>query len=197
MNLKSQARRYFGSILLTLPAIAGACAPSSGGAMREAARSVERQEDPDKLVLRGEAWASVGEPGRAAQYFELAVVHGASEERIFPHLLVMLIRDKQYQAATIAAENHLRLRPADLRARLVVAGLYASLGNFVSARKEYETILRRDPDNVDAHYSLAVILREEQNEPLLGDQHFREYLRLLPDGPHAEQARGLLLESVR
>src|SRR5438445_9598355 len=153
MNRKFQAHPYPWCIVLALPLLSAGCAPSNVGHAREGARVVERQEDPEKLAARGEEWAKVGEPGRAAQYFELAIGCGGPEERIFPRLLVMLIRDKQYQAATIAAENHLRLRPTDLRARLVMAGLYASLGSFASARREFETVLRRDPDEWDAHYS--------------------------------------------
>jgi hypothetical protein len=49
---------------------------------------------------------------------------------------------------------------------------------------------------VNAHYALAVLSRDE-NDPVGADKHFREYLRLAPNGPHAEEAQASLLESVR
>jgi tetratricopeptide (TPR) repeat protein len=194
---KPRSHPFLYCIGLAVAVASGACTPSSTTHVREEMRVIEREKDPERLTARAEACAAAGDPGRAAQYFELAIACGAPEAKVFPRLLVMLVRDRQYQAAMIATENHVRLRPGDFPARLVMASLYASLGNFASARREYETILEREPENPDAHYSLAVILRDEQGDALRADRHFREYLRLAPDGPHAEQARGLLLESVQ
>jgi tetratricopeptide (TPR) repeat protein len=190
---------HLASILALFSAVAAtpACSFSYGTRVRDDAAILERERDPERLLAAGDAWASVGDSARAAQYYELAVACGAPEARVFPKLLVALIRDKQYRGATIATESHLRLHPADVPARLVLASLYASFGDGPSARKEYESILRKEPDNPDAHYALAMILRGEQGDPLAADRHFREYLRVAPEGPHAEQARGLLLESVQ
>jgi tetratricopeptide (TPR) repeat protein len=180
-----------------IAASSAACAMPYAAGVRDDAQAIERERNPEKLMAAGDAWMSVGDWARAAQYLELAIACGGPENEIFPKLLGALIRDKQYRGATIAAENHLRLHPTDTAARLVLGSLYASLGEGASARKEYETILRREPDNADAHYSLAVILRGDQKDPLGADQHFREYLRVAPQGVHAEQARGLLLETVQ
>jgi len=176
---------------------AAACSTPYGARVRDDARTIERDCDPKKLADAGAAWASVGDSPRSAQYLELAIACGAPESEIFPKLLVVLVRDKQYRSAVLATENHLRLHPGDVRARVVLASLYASVGDGAFARKEYETILRQEPDNAAAHYSLALILRGEQNDPLGADRHFREYLRVAPEGQHAEQVRGLLLESVQ
>jgi tetratricopeptide (TPR) repeat protein len=184
-------------ICAALAATSVACAMPYGTTVRDEAQAIERERNPEKLAAAGDAWMSVGDWARAAQYFELAIACGAPETQIFPKLLGSLIRDKQYRGATIAAENHLRFHPTDTAARLVLASLYGSLGEGASARKEYEAILKREPDNADAHYSLAVILRGDQKDPLGADQHFREYLRVAPQGAHAEQARGLLLETVQ
>jgi len=193
--------RHFSSAL-RLAACAALAATSAraypyGTRVRDDATVLERERDPERLLSAGDAWASVGDSARAAQYYELAVSCGASEARVFPKLLVVLIRDKQYRGATLAVESHLRQHPTDVPARLVLASLYASFGDGSSARKEYENILRKEPDNPDAHYALAMILRGEQGDPLAADRHFREYLRVAPEGPHAEQARGLLLESIQ
>jgi tetratricopeptide (TPR) repeat protein len=197
MHRKAQSHLFLSCIGMAFTLASSACAPSYAPHRRDEMRVIEREKDPERIAERAESWAAAGEPGRAAQYFELAIACGAPEPKIFPRLLVMLVRDRQYQAAMVATENHVRLRPGDFPARLVMASLYASLGNFALARREYETILQREPTNPDAHYSLAVILRDEQGDALQADRHFREYLKLAPEGPHAEQARGLLLQSVQ
>ena len=183
--------------LALVAASSAACAMPYGSNVRDDAQAIERERNPEKLAAAGDAWTSVGDWARAAQYFELAVACGAPESEIFPKLLGALIRDKQYRGATIAAENHLRLHPTDTAGRIVLASLYASLGEGSSARREYEAVLKREPDNADAHYSLALVLRGDEKDPLGADQHFREYLRVAPQGAHAEQARGLLLETVQ
>jgi Flp pilus assembly protein TadD len=109
----------------------------------------------------------------------------------------MLVRDKQYRAASLAAENHLRKHPADVSLRFVAGTLHASLGDAVSARRDFEEVIAREPSNAEAHYALAVSLRDDKGDLVAADEHFRHYLKLSPDGAHAEEARGLLLSSVR
>jgi tetratricopeptide (TPR) repeat protein len=48
-----------------------------------------------------------------------------------------------------------------------------------------------------AHYLLAVVSRDADNDPLETDRHFREYLRLEPNGQHAEEAKASLLKRVK
>ena len=49
------------------------------------------------------------------------------------------------------------------------------------------------PENVEARYVLAVVLRDEVGDLDAADLEFREYLRLAPKGSHAEEAHGSLL----
>jgi tetratricopeptide (TPR) repeat protein len=154
--------------------------------LREDLNRAALERDPEKLRKTGESWAALGEPGRAAQYFELAIDNGADEARVFPRRLEMLVRDKQYRAASLAAENHLRKHPADVSLRFVAGTLHASLGDAVSARRDFEEVIAREPSNAD-----------DKGDLVAADEHFRQYLKLSPDGAHAEEARGLLLSSVR
>jgi hypothetical protein len=56
--------------------------------------------------------------------------------------------------------------------------------------------LHDEPSNSNAHYALAVLLRDESADLSTADEHFREYLRLSPAGAHADEARGSLLQRV-
>jgi tetratricopeptide (TPR) repeat protein len=47
-----------------------------------------------------------------------------------------------------------------------------------------------------AHYLLAVVARDTENDVVEADRHFREYLRFEPHGAHAEEARASLLKRV-
>jgi hypothetical protein len=55
-------------------------------------------------------------------------------------------------------------------------------------------VLSAKPEHADAHYSLAVLLRDDLGNHLAADAHFRDYLRLAPRGSHAEEANQSLLE---
>jgi tetratricopeptide (TPR) repeat protein len=47
-----------------------------------------------------------------------------------------------------------------------------------------------------AHYLLAVVARDSENDVVEADRHFREYLRIEPNGSHAEEAKSCLLKRM-
>lgn len=80
---------------------------------------------------------------------------------------------------------------------MVVGSLYAAVGQNVTARTHYETVVEQHPDEPTPHYALAVLLRDQFVDKVGADAHFREYLRLAPAGPHADEAKGSLLKPVK
>ena len=52
------------------------------------------------------------------------------------------------------------------------------------------------PDDAKAHYALAILARDSENDVVGADRHFREYLRIEPNGAHAEEARASLLRRM-
>jgi hypothetical protein len=48
----------------------------------------------------------------------------------------------------------------------------------------------------EAHYLLGVVSRDADNDVVAADRHFREYLRLEPNGSHVEEAKSSLLRRV-
>jgi len=177
-------------------ALASGCA-RPGNALRDSVERTARERNPEKLVAIGEAFAEVGDSTRAAQYFSMAIESGGDETRIFPRLLEVCVRDRQFRAALFYSENYLRRHPADGVLRFEIGNLEAGMGNVKEARAEYERALRGAPKSAELHYALAVLSRDGEGNLIAADSQFRAYLELAPQGEHAEEARGSLLESVQ
>jgi len=182
-------------LLASLPC--GACASSEEGKrMKANVQTFQKDMNPERLVALGKGFASVGDTTRAEQYFSAALERGGDERKIIPLILRVCIQDARYRVAIQYAEVYLRKKPDDSRTRFVLATLYAGVGENVAARAELERVLSLRPDDADAHFALAVLMRDIQEDPVGADAHFREYLRLKPAGEHAEEAQSSLLKSV-
>lgn len=181
------------AVAVALAALTG-CA-SRGKVVAQAA-TVRAEETPEKLLARGRAFMSVGDFGRAEQYFASAIERGADRHVAMPLLLRACAEEKRYRAAIDYAEPELRRHPDDARLRFVVASLYSSIGDVAAARSALERVVQDKPNLAPAHYALAVLLRDEQGDAVQADAQFREYLRLDPSGSHADEARGSLLKLV-
>jgi len=48
------------------------------------------------------------------------------------------------------------------------------------AKKAFETVLKKDPDDVLGHYNMGVLLKHYMNKPAEGDAHFRRVVQLNP-----------------
>ncbi len=173
-----------------------ACAPPKEGKVAREVRIARAENAPDKLVEKGKAFQEVGDLTRAEQYYAAALQSGASEKEVLPLLLRVCVQANRYQVAVEYAEPFLKRHPGDWRLRMVVASLQLAIGHPAVAREHYERVLEQNPDEPTAHYALAVLLRDELHDRVGADTHFRAYLRVLPDGPHAEEARESLLKPV-
>jgi tetratricopeptide (TPR) repeat protein len=176
--------------------LAYGCAHAPPSELEQRAGVVQRASEPQLLVEQARAFASVGDYARAEQYSSLALEQGAHEEEVLPLLLQTCVRDQRYRDAVRYLQDYLRRRPASHQLRFVLATLHAALGDVVAARDELERSLSRAPDNAEAHYTLAVLLRDGSSDFAGADSHFREYLRLSPGGAHAEEASESLLRRV-
>ena len=154
-----------------------------------------KEGDKDKLVERGKGFAAVGDHTRAEEYLAASLEQGANPQEVLPMLLEVCVQTGRYRSAIQHAENHLRRHPEDLRTRFVVGTLYAAIGETKEAKAALATVLERKPNEAKAHYALAVLARDE-NDAVVADRHFREYLRIEPNGNHAEEARASLLKKV-
>jgi tetratricopeptide (TPR) repeat protein len=172
------------------------CHEGPGGRAQSDVRAFEQERSASKLEERGRAFAAVGDTTRAEQYFSAALEAGGDDAALTGALLSVCIRDGRFRMAIEHARRYLAHHPADGKARFVLGTLYAAVGEQRAAREELEVATRQDADDADVHYALAVVLRDQGDEALVADRHFREYLRLAPRGDHADEARSFLLREV-
>jgi Flp pilus assembly protein TadD len=183
-----------GLVLAALAASLAGCAssshPSAGASL------VQRRQTVDELVERGQAFATVGDLTRGEQYLSAALLQGADVHRVLPLLVHVCVQGGRYRVAADYVHEYLPQDPDNPTLHLLLGLLEAAVGDRQVARREYEMVLRRHPDDASTHYALAVLLRDEDGDPVAADAHFREYLRLAPGGQHAAEARSSLLEEV-
>lgn len=191
----SRASRLGG---LAFGAVLGALAcrsPAAPGAATPTLTS-ERAASAADLVERARVFSSAGDHLRAEQYFSAALAQGADERRVLPLLLAACVADQRYRDGLQHVESYVRRHPRDYGARFLLATLQLALGRFDRGIDELEGVVAVAPRHAEAHYALAVVLRDELGDAARADRHFRAYLRLRPGGSHAEEARGSLLSQL-
>jgi nucleoid-associated protein YgaU len=62
-------------------------------------------------------------------------------------------------------------------------------GDYPAAIQWYEASLDGTPKTAETHYSMALIFDDKLDNPVAALDHFRRYLELAPQGPHASDAR--------
>jgi tetratricopeptide (TPR) repeat protein len=181
--------------LVLLLVLAGCAA--RGAQPKKGPDQANQDTNPNELFARGQASAAAGDMTRAEQYFVAALKAGGDEGAITRRLLVVCAADQRYPVALDYADTYLRHHPTDTELRFARASLYAATGDRARAEEDLERVISEKPNWPDAHYELATVLRENGSSLLSADRHYREYLRLSPNGAYAETARGYLLKSVR
>jgi tetratricopeptide (TPR) repeat protein len=172
------------------------CATEGGNKMQADLAVYKKDHNPARMIEYGKGFAAVGDLTRAEEYFTAALEAGGDETVITPMLLRVCIQDGRYRVAIQYGETFIRKHPNDVRTRFVLATLYLAISDNVDARAQFERVLAAKPEDADAHFALAVLMRDSQEDLLSADHHFREYLRLKPGGAHAEEAQASLLKSV-
>lgn len=182
------------AFVLSVAALALACAPKTPD-MRATMATFNAERTPDKLVARGKAFAALGDTTRAEEYFGAAIEAGADEREVMKLLLEICVRDGRYRAAIEYARPYVQRHPEDVRCRYVLGTLYQAVADAKAARAELEQVVRAAPDDPDPHFALALVLRDDERDLVSAEAQFHEYLRLAPNGAHAEEARASLLRA--
>jgi hypothetical protein len=102
------------------------------------------------------------------------------------------LASSRLRAALDHAEPYLRDHPEAETLRYLVATIHLALGQREAARLELQQLLRRNPEQADAHYLMGVLSADA--EPALAREHWRQHLELAPHGDHAAEVRSLLAE---
>jgi tetratricopeptide (TPR) repeat protein len=149
-----------------------------------------------QLLAVATALEQGGDMVRAEQYLQQALKQGAPASAVVPRLLRLYVADGQYRLAIDQAENYLRNHPRDRGVRLFLGTLYGAFGQELDALSQYQRVLAEAPQDAQAHFAMASVLHDTGREHARADRHFRSYLELEPHGPHAEEARSLLLTEL-
>jgi tetratricopeptide (TPR) repeat protein len=185
------------------------CAPTPAQKAEADIRSVRSEANAKTLVERGKAFAAVGDHTRAEEYLASGLDAGADPRDVLPLLMDVCVKTGRYRSAIQHGENHLRKHPHDLQTRVMVGALYAAINEGKQAREQLEHVVKADTasakssDEVvspkiqaQAHYLLGVVARDSESDAVEADRHFREYLRIEPNGSHADEAKSSLLKRV-
>lgn len=65
-------------------------------------------------------------------------------------------------------------------------------GDFLRAINLYEAALDDSPHCADVHYKLALLYDDKMKDPLNALHHFKRYLVLSPNGPHANDVKNFM-----
>jgi tetratricopeptide (TPR) repeat protein len=184
--LKSTPASFLCAFLLGCGGGSAANAPANVEVMR-------REQTPDKLFERGLAFAEIGDLTRAEQYLVAALDRGAPPRRALPALLRVCIAATRHRAAIVYAREYGASLSSDTQFDFILALLESAVGETESAIAHLRSSVHKAPDHAEAHYQLALLLeRQETNEDSEIAFHLREYVRLDPQGSHAEEARTAL-----
>jgi tetratricopeptide (TPR) repeat protein len=184
-------------MFLAMCGVCVACASSPERRLQADVRTFQSEQSPEKLAARGRAFAAMGDTTRAREYFDAALEAGGDDQELTLLLLNVCVRDGRYRLAIDYAEQYVRKHPGDQRMRFVLGTLRAGVGEPLAAEAELTKVVAATPENPDAHYALAVLLRDQRNDALGADQQFRAYLQLQPEGEHSEEAKSSLLQVVK
>ncbi|MFN2476859.1 MAG: LysM peptidoglycan-binding domain-containing protein [Chthoniobacterales bacterium] len=68
----------------------------------------------------------------------------------------------------------------------------AAEGDFIHAVGLYESALDGSAGAADIHYKLALLYDDKMKDPLNAMHHFKRYLTVAPNGPHANEAKNFM-----
>lgn len=183
-------------VTLALASALVACEKSAAQRVQDNLQKAREEQAPDKLLARGRGFASVGDLTRAEEYLVAALDAGADPRATMAALLDVCVRAGKYRVAIQYAEAFLKQHPGDDGTRFVLGTLHAAVGDVAAARQELERVVTSRPRDTRARWTLAVLLRDQAQDPVAADPHFRAYLDAEPRGAHAEEARESLLRRI-
>ncbi|MBI3755779.1 MAG: tetratricopeptide repeat protein [Deltaproteobacteria bacterium] len=157
-------------------------------ARRESAQAVDMI--PDNPTYRNNLALTLIDMGKYKEALgELNIVEAMEPK--YPDIHIRMARLYFTIGDIIMAENSARkaiaIQPMDFKAHVTLGNIYKST-NLDLAIKEYETALAINPDYTEAHYNMAVSLKEMgRHEEAL--KHYRKFLETAPpDEPFRKDA---------
>jgi len=112
------------------------------------------------------------------------------------NLGALLYSTKRYEEAVSVYREAVARDPQSTGARSNLAEAYRSAGDRASARREFEAVLKENPDYAPAHYGLALVYDDDKRgDRHLAAEHYRRYLALAPEATDADAVRRWLRDA--
>jgi tetratricopeptide (TPR) repeat protein len=182
------------ALTLSIGLVATGCAAQHDA---KSAHAIPEDKNPDLLMKRGKIFADIGDTVRAEQYFTAALAAGADEMVVAPMFFKVCIGAKHYRLAVDYADGILARHPVNSRLRFLVAALHRDVGENFRAREYFEQAAHELSTDPDVQFLTAVFFRDDLADKIAADPYFREYLKLAPQGAHAEEARASLMVRIQ
>lgn len=186
-----------GLCVLALGACATASVTNGGSGGKSAGGDPLAEISPEQLYAQGELLAHHGEALRAEEYLSAALQRGYPADKVLPLLLKVCLAASRLGAALNYAQPYLQLHPDDHHLRYLVAAIQFGQSRPDEAARELRRVLQQQPDFAQAHYLLAVILRDHSHDLAAATEHFRRHQQLDPRGLHGAEVAAWLDEHAR
>jgi Tfp pilus assembly protein PilF len=193
--MRCSAHRFSWTVLPIALVLVGCSAPAQ--ATKTSTTPHSQLRDANLLLERGRAYAELGDATRAEQYLIAALGAGAEPEVVVPHLLKACIAAGHLRLAAEHAEAQLSRSPTDAKLRFLTGAIQASLGNRAIARQHLEQAASEMPKDAEVQFAVAAFFRDDLGDKVGSDPYFRDYLKLMPNGKHAAEARASLMERLQ
>jgi tetratricopeptide (TPR) repeat protein len=170
---------------LLLSSCLAAC--SAAPAAAPAASASGQSEAARALFERGQALATEGDSVRAEQYLAAALREGYEWREALPQLLRVCLTGSRLRAGLNYAAPYLKAHPDVSWLRYLVATVYLGLGQPQRAREHLLAIEGQAPYAARTEYLLGLTEWEGLGNEAAAATHFKEYLRVEPNGPNARE----------
>lgn len=124
---------------------------------------------------------------RAEQYLAASLREGHDWREALPPLLRVCLTGSRLRAGLNYASPYLRSHPNEVWLRYLVATVYLGLGQPLRAREHLHAIRGKAPYEGRSEYLLGHTEWEGFGNAPAAASHFREYLRLEPQGANARE----------
>ncbi len=114
-------------------------------------------ELPNVYSYLGRAEMDSGDMAAARAAFEKELAHNPIDFESNLNLAVLLKQNEDYAGARKLLDRALLIRPGELRALYQVGSIELATGKLDTARVTFERIVKRAPDFIEAHISLATV----------------------------------------
>ncbi len=163
-------------------AACAAHAPPVQPSPTEAAEAASKE-----LFDQGSRLARQGDSVRAEQYLAAALREGYDAEQVLPLLMRVCLLESRLRAALNHATPYLKKHPDAVWLRYLVATVYLGLEQPQRAKEHLLLIERQTPKHGRTQYLLGLTEWEGFKNQAATEAHFREYLKLEPQGPYAPE----------